>query len=777
MRFVQMRRKPIRQILILVAFVTLVMSGGTSSFAQNPASTGTGAIRGHVHDAVTQEPLLGANVVLLGTNFGKSTDENGNFEILNLPPGTYRIQVTMLGHEAEIKTDVVVASGKQTELLFALAPSVIELGEVVIKPDYFEASPTGPASSQSLSNEEIRRAPGGQEDIARAIAVLPGVVQASQGRNDLIVRGGAPSENLYLIDNLEVPNINHFGTQGATGGPLSFVNLDFVRDVTFSTGGFGVRYGERLSSVLQIDLKEGRTDRIGGKATISATQFGLNAEGPLGDKGSFILSARRSYLDFLFRLAGFGFVPEYWDFLGKATYRPSSRDQFSFLNIGALDDVRFYNDDNDQRFDNSRVLGNEQRQYFSSISWQHLFRRGFISTKLGRTFTRYRFEQSDSLLNPIFQSQSKEGETTLRTDVTLLTKSGVEVTAGVKGSAIRLTGDMQLRPYETSFGDSLMISSNSWRSTAFKGAAYSQIALRVLQRLRFILGGRFDYFECIDEPTAVAPRMSAAFQLSRLTTLTLSVGRYHQAPSYIWIASNGINRRLKYLRADQIVGGIERLLREDMRLRVEAYVKRYSQYPTSVQRPYLALANTGAGFGGSDEGFSSFGFDPLTSDGEGFSRGMELLMQKRLSKDCCYGIVSVAYSKTDFTARDGIERAGLFDQRVILNLSGGYKPNPKWEFSGKFRFGTGTPYTPYDSQGKQDAQAYNSRRLPNFHSLDVRVDRHWNFSRWNLVTYVDIQNIYDRENVQSYRWNEREQKVESSSGIGILPSVGVSAEF
>ncbi len=754
-----------------------VISLTTASFAQNPASIKTGAIRGHVHDAVTKEPLLGANVVVLGTTFGKSTDEKGNFEIPNLPPRTYRVQVTIIGHESQIKTDVVVASGKQTELLFALAPSIIELGEVIVKPDYFETSPTGPVSSQSLSNEEIRRAPGGQEDIARAIAVLPGVVQASQGRNDLIVRGGAPSENLYLIDNLEVPNINHFGTQGATGGPLSFVNLDFVRDVTFSTGGFGVRYGDRLSSVLKIDLKEGRSDRIGGKATISATQFGLNVEGPLEDKGSFILSTRRSYLDFLFRLAGFGFVPEYWDFLGKATYRPSSRDELSFLNIGALDDVRFYNDNADQRFDNSRVLGNEQKQYFSSMSWQHLFPRGFFNATLGRTFTRYRFAQSDSLLNPIFQSQSKEGETSLRTDVTLLTKSGVEFTIGVKGSAVRLTGDMQLRPFETSFGDSLMISSNSWNTTAFKGAAYSQIALRVHQHLRFIVGGRFDYSEWIDEPAAIAPRMSTAYQLSQRTTLTLSAGRYYQAPSYIWIVSNETNRRLKHLLADQIVAGLERLLREDIKLRVEGYVKQYRQYPTSVSRPYLVLANTGAGFGGADEGFSSFGFDPLTSDGEGLSHGMELLLQKRFSKDCCYGIFSIAYSKTEFTALDGFERPGLFDQRVIANLSGGYKPNPKWEFSGKIRFGTGTPYTPYDSQGKQDVQAYNSRRLPDFHSLDVRVDRHWNFDRWSLITYIDIQNIYDRENVQSYRWNEREKKVEASTGIGILPSIGVSAVF
>ena len=182
---------------------------------------------------------------------------------------------------------------------------------------FFRRTPEQAVSVQRLSFEEIRRSPGGFEDVVRAVAVFPGVAQVSAGRNDLIVRGGAPSENIYVVDNLEIPNINHFGTQGSGGGPLSYINLDFVRETSFSTGGFGARYGDRLSSVLTIDLREGRTDRLGGKATISATQFGLNLEGPIGENGTFLVSARRSYLDLIFRASGFSFVPEYWDFFAR----------------------------------------------------------------------------------------------------------------------------------------------------------------------------------------------------------------------------------------------------------------------------------------------------------------------------------------------------------------------------------------------------------------------------------------------------------------------------
>ncbi len=757
--------------LIAVLAVVLLLPAAVAR-----SQTGSGAVKGTVFDAATKEPLIGASVVAIGTNFGAATGIDGAFLINNLPPGTYQLRATLIGYKPLIVTDIVVAPGRQNDISFPLQVLPIDLDAVVVEADYFKFTADEPVSALSLNAEEIRRAPGGLEDVVRAISVLPGVVQVSAGRNDLIVRGGGASENLYVLDGVEVPNINHFGTQGATGGPLSLVNLDYVRDVTFSTGGFGVRYGDKLSSVLSIDLRNGRDDRLGGKATISASQFGLNAEGPIGSEGSFLFSARRSYLDFIFKAAGFGFVPEYWDFLGKASFNADQNNQFSFLLLGALDNVRFFNNTEDQRYSNSRILGNSQDQYISSLSWRRLLDKGFITVALGRSFVSYDFLQSDSLLNPVFASDSKEGETSLRADAVLLTDRHTELSFGIQGKLLRTRGGLFAAP--NPYVALPFLPDSDWDTTALKGAAYAQLSRLFFDRLRVSAGVRLDYFNMIDEPVSLGPRASVSYQVTPLTSLNLSAGVYHQSPSMIWLVSNPLNTRLRHIEVKQVIAGVEHLIRADTKVRIEGYLKSYSDYPASTERPWLIMANTGAGFGGSEEGFASFGFDALASIGSGLSRGLELLVQKRLSEIPCYGIFSLTYGSTEFTALDGVSRTGSFDQRLILNLSGGYAIDNRWEISAKFRLGTGTPYTPFLPDGTPDVSALNSGRLPLFHSLDLRVDRRWFFGGWNLITYIDVQNVYNRKNVQSYRWDYRNMRPEDgSSTIGILPSIGVSAEF
>jgi hypothetical protein len=388
---------------LLILFISL-MSG--SLLAQDMR----GNVYGRIFDFTTKQPIPFANVLVLNTNFGASSDADGYFKIENLSLNTYQIRASVIGYGAQIKTDVVVQSGKPTEVNFELVPQAIEIEGVTVTSDYFQRDPLEVNSIRNFSYEELRRSPGGFEDVIRALSILPGVAQADAGRNDLIVRGGAPSENLYLINGIEVPNINHFGTQGATGGPLSYVNLDFVRETSFSTGGFSALYGDKLSSVLDINLRDGREDRIGGKGTISASQFGLNLEGPITDKSNFIFSARRSYLDFIFKAANFSFVPEYYDVLFKADFNPHSQDAFSFLFISAFDNVKFFNDDADQRFDNSRILGTDQIQYVAGFTYRHLFNDGFFNLALSRNYVDYDSRQSDSLLNPIFTNKSKEDE-------------------------------------------------------------------------------------------------------------------------------------------------------------------------------------------------------------------------------------------------------------------------------------------------------------------------------------------------------------------------------
>ena len=337
-----------------------------------------GIITGTVISANNQKPLQGITVRVETTNLGAISTKDGKFTIKNVPMGEYAVKFSAVGYTTYIKPNVTVSYVKPAQIEVELTEKSIELGEAVVRGSYFQKSVDAISGSQILSSEEIRRTPGAQEDVVRATALLPGVAVTQAGRNDLIVRGGAPYENLFIVDNIEVPNINHFGTQGSSGGPLSIINIDFVKNVKFVAGAFGAKYGDKTSSMTNIQLRNGNEEKFGGKVVLSATGFGVNLEGPMYEGSSFLFSARRSYLDFIFKAAGFGFIPEYWDFQGKANFKIDENNSISFLAIGALGSVKLNNEDADKRYDNSRVAVPNQDQYFSGITWKSLMEKGYL---------------------------------------------------------------------------------------------------------------------------------------------------------------------------------------------------------------------------------------------------------------------------------------------------------------------------------------------------------------------------------------------------------------
>jgi hypothetical protein len=737
----------------------------------------TGSITGKVTDRITKEALPGVNIIVVGTNFGSSTNLNGEFEINGISPGSYQIRASFIGYSSRTISDIVVNTAKPSYLDIKLSESVIELEGVTVSSELFENVPTEVNSVKSFTYEEIRRAPGGFEDVVRALSVLPGVARQSAGRNDLVVRGGAPSENLYLVDGFIVPNINHFGSQGSTGGPLSFINLDFVSETTFSTGGFQANYGDKLSSVLKIDLREGRKDRLGGKALVSASQFGLNLEGPISENSNFLFSLRRSYLDFIFNAAGFSFVPEYYDLLTKYSYQIDNKNKISYLFIGALDRVNFNNNNKDDVFDNSRILGSDQNQYVTGVSFRHLFDDGFYNITLSRNYVSYDGFQNDTLLNPIFLNLSKEAEHELKTDFVYKVASASEVNFGASLKHINFKSEILFPDqYVTTFGETLPISSANVNDDYFKISFYSLYSAYYFNSFRFNFGVRANYFNAIDEKFTFSPRLSMSYYFNNLTNISFSTGFYHQSPSYIWLAFEE-NKRLKSIQVNQYILGLSHMLREDIKVKLEGFYKDYKNYPTSTLRPYLVLANTGAGFSGSSDNYSSFGLEPLVSEGEGYSRGLEFSMQKKSSNINHYGIASITYSQAYFTGLDNIERKGQYDQKWIVSLSAGYIFNNKWEASLKFRYATGSPYTPYNFNGTQNVSDYLTAQLKDSHGLDVRVDRRWNFEGLTLITYIDIQNIYNQKNITAVRYNYATREIEENEEIGILPSIGISLEF
>lgn len=737
----------------------------------------TGTIRGKVVDVLTKEPLPGVNIIVLDTDFGAASNIEGEYSIPNVPVGLYRVQASFIGYKQQIRTDIVVNSARPAVVNFELQESAIELEGVTVTTDYFEKSPTELGNITALSYEEIRRSPGGFEDVVRALSILPGVAQAAAGRNDLVVRGGAPSENLYLVDDFVVPNINHFGTQGATGGALSYINLDFVNNTTFSTGGFSTIYGDKLSSVLAIKLREGRKDRFGGKGTISATQFGLNLEGPVTEGSSFLFSIRRSYLDFIFNAAGFNFVPEYYDALLKYDYKIDNKNRISYLFVGALDRVKFNNENEEDIFDNAQILGSNQNQYVTGVSYRHLFDKGFYTLSLSRNYIKYESFQNDTLLRPLFVNNSKEAEHELKFNSIFKIYKESEFSLGFSAKHIDFESDLYLSNYVTTFGDSLLLNSLSARKNYYKLSAFTQLSTLFFDRLNISAGVRGDYFNALETKFYASPRISLSLPLSASLSLNLSSGFYHQFPSYIWLNTFESNTKLKAVKVIQYIAGFEHILRSDLRFKLEAFYKDYSNYPVSTLREYLVLANTGAGYGGSPTNFDSFGLDPLVSEGVGEARGIEFSAQKRSSDVPHYALFSLTYSESKFKGLDGIDRNGAYDQRWIVNLSGGYIFNERWEASFKFRFATGSPYTPYNDDGTQSIEKYNTMRYPDSHSLDIRIDRRWNFERWTLIAYIDVQNIYNRSNPSTINWDYKEMKSDIESSIGILPSIGVSIEF
>jgi len=760
-----MRKENITYIIFLMLFFIY-----TDSYAQEEKGT----IYGSVKDLISLQPLPGANILVMGTNIGAASDANGNYRIEGIEQGTYRIRISSVGYLPVIKTDIVVNSIKPNRIDVELQETRYQLDEVKVQDDYFFKNPLETVSTAKFNYEEIRRSPGAFEDVVRALSILPGVAQADAGRNDLIIRGGAPYENLFLVDGIKIPNINHFGNQGATGGPLSYINLDFVKSTSFSTGGFPVNFGDKLSSVLSINLKNGRSDRIGGKATISSSQFGVNLEGPVGQNSDFIFSIRRSYLDFIFKAAGFAFVPEYYDLISKVNIKLGTGSNLSFFFLGALDKVNFFNDTPEKRFDNSRTIGSDQKQYTIAGKYQEIFGKGFWDISLSRNYVKYNSAQKDTLQNPVYTNLSTEIENSLKSDVTFKFSSENEINIGTELSLVEFSSDIYFPSKLTSFGDTLDTINYKTKDNYFKWGGYLNYNSVLMEKITMNLGIRGDYFNGINTKYYFSPRLSLSYKLSDVSNINMSTGIYYQTPSYLWL-NNNKNKDLKNIKVKQYILGFENKLREDILFKIEGFIKDYSNYPVSTLRPYLILANTGAGF--SDDNYTSLGLDPLQSSGKGLTKGIEFSLQKKLSDIPYYGIVSLTISRSDFTALDGVERPGLYDQNVLLNISGGYQFNNEWEGSFKFRFASGSPYTPFDVNGKQSIQDYNSKRLIPAHSLNLRVDKRWNFSSWVMITYLDIQNVYNRKNITSVRWDSRNMSVDESSSIGILPSIGISAEF
>lgn len=757
----------------------LVLSSASALSAQQAPRSPTGSIVGRVVSTANGAGIEGARVEVLGNGRIANTGALGRYLLDSVPVGAWRVRATAIGFEPVVLTDILLGSGKPFELELRLAPRVVEVTEIVVDAPDFQPGIESATSTGNLSAEDVRRAPGAQEDVVRAVALFPGVAVTTGGRNDLAVRGGAPYENLFLVDGLEVPNINHFGNQGSTGGPLTILNIDFIREASFSSGGFGVQYGDRTASLESFSLREGNSERLAGEVNLSATGFGIIGEGPMGKNGTFLASVRRSYLDLVFRAADFSFIPEYWDAQVKLTQRIGTRSALSLIAVGALDNIILADATADDRLDNSRVAAPDQKSYFTGLTWNYSLPKGLLTVTLGRTWTRFSTSQYDTLLAPVYLNRSEEGDNSLKTELAWQFTPRVQVTFG---NTLRIADQLDYRvllagEYRTDSLNQPQPLAVDTTFTALRNATYAQASFFV-GNVRLTAGLRGDWYQFIGA-FRVAPRVGANIPVGTSGSLNLSLGQYYQAPPFIWLVGDPGNvDRLKPIRATTGIVGYERLFRPDLKGQVEAYYKRYTDYAARLYRPEAVLQP--AGFDDVTSDIPS-GLEPLSSIGTGRSYGVEVQVQKKFSTVPLYGLVSLTANRSEFAGVDSVYYTGAFETRFIGNLLAGWRFNPRWEVSGKYRVATGLPYTPFATsgslEGERDFASYNQSRLPTFSAVDIRVDRRWSFQSVQLDVYIDIQNLFGKKNIVGTYWNERTQQEDFDTALGVLPTIGVNVEF
>ena len=755
-----------------------LLAGVVPALAQE--ANRTGSVRGQVLDAVTRQPLAGAAVVVLDRGLATVTGAEGRFTLIGVPAGLHRVQIVLIGCESAILHDVVVRPNRVTPLAVELdetAPTVREVIEVTA--DYFSAEEEAAVSTVSFRFEEIRRAPGSAGDVSRMLQVLPSVGMATDQRNDLIVRGGSPGEHLTVVDNIEVPNINHFPTQGASGGVIGLLNTDLIADVSFSAGGFGVEHGDRLSSVMVVTQREGNRSELDGEISTSMAGAGLLLEGPLArGRGSWALSARRSYLELIAGVVGAigtgGAVPRYSDVQGMATFDVSPTHRLQALGLGGFDAIDLSLDDREDSDVVSRA-----RQSVGGLNWRWLWSgNGYAETSIAHTRADHGVhvtEAAGDQTRVLFDNDSREQEVVLRSNWRYRPRGGTALSWGV--TARRLFGDFDLfdAPDRTRVDTPDEELDIRVSLTGHKTGAFASLERSVGPRLTATLGGRFDYFS-LNARGDWSPRFGLSYDLDPRTTLTAAAGVYRQTLPAWLLVQHPDNRLLDNQRADHYVAGVRRRLTPSTLLSVEAYRKDYRELPFDPDDPTALVVDQFADFRTPAPGL-------LVGGGRARSHGVEGLVRKKLAGDV-YGLASYAYAVSRYTDGTGTERNRSFDHRHVASAIVGYRPNDRFEFSGRWRYAGGRPYSPFDPVLSAQAGAgivrrerVNAGRHAAYHRLDLRFDHRRHYRSVTLVSFFSVLNVYNRDNVFQYYWDANDERTRRATQWGFLPVGGFELEF
>lgn len=782
--------------------VTIAASFFTAAHSSAQDTTGAGAIAGMVmtHD---KHPGLAVTICLADTIRCVVSDDAGKFRIPDVRSGSYRLEITPPGEPRFTSDPVDVRAGLDTVLEVSLPqPSTVQQ-TVTVTASAFAVAEEVKTSNFLIRPVQIRESAGALQDVSRYLQTLPGVVIGTNDfRNDIIVRGGSPLENLFIVDNIEIPNINAFANFASAGGTVSILDTELIQDVTFLTGGYPAPYINRVSSVLQIAQREGDREQVRGRLTLGFAGAGAILEGPINKgRGSWVVSARRSFLDFFTKDIGFGGVPVLYTINAKAVYDLTPQDRLWLVNVSGVDRIRL---GLTEETDLDEGLADFDIRYTgwrtaTGFNWQRIFGSRGVGL-LGVTHSEAAVTSTvkdlvragvpppgvpvDDIIDQgpvVFREGSREGETTIKYDLTTyLSMMGRKnkVQAGGSFKVFRLNyntgsplGDDS--PFSVEPGINAFTLDRAF--TAYQSGAYVQGTMDLSPRLNLTWGGRVDHYQYIGH-TRVSPRAGVGYKVSDRLTWSASYGQYFQQPFFLFLASFPENGRLKPLKSDHFVSGLTFLPAESVRMTLEGYYKRYSDYPVSTQFPTLSLANVGDTFNVREVLF------PMTSAGRGRAYGVEAFIEKAPGGRW-YGQANLSFAKSEQAGLDKELRPGSFDYPFVVNVTGGVNLTPTWLASTRVSWLGGRPYTPFDDalsasagRGIFDLARVNAERAPAYFRLDVRVQRTFAWRR-PFVLFAGVQNLTNRQNLSTYTWNRRTNTVRFQEQQGVFPILGFEWKF
>ncbi|MGE3276502.1 MAG: TonB-dependent receptor [Vicinamibacterales bacterium] len=733
------------------------------------------------------------------------TGADGRFRLTELRPGAYSLEVVAAGQPPIVSGAVDVRAGLAATVEVTL-PALDRLEQTVtVTAPAFAAPEEVKGSSFLARGVDVAQSAGALQDVSRYVQSLPGVVIGSNDfRNDIIVRGGSPLENLFVVDNIEIPNINTFANFASAGGTVSILDSALLEDVTFLTGGYPAPFTNRTSSVLQVTLAEGNRTRPGGRATLGFAGAGAVIEGPIGaeGRGSWIVSARRSFLDLFTDDVGFGGVPVLYTLNAKGVYDLTPRDRVWAVNVSGWDNIRLGLPDAPDAEALEDEVSNFDIRYdgwrsATGVNWQRILGDRGVGV-LGLTHSEARVGSqvkdlardgvpptdvpTDEIIatSPIvFRERSREGETTIKYDLTaylpvldkLQTGGSVKAfqvdydTAAPLGTDSPFTTDRSLNAFD------LQVGFTSWQT-----ALYAQATEDLTTRLNVTWGGRVDHYGYLGA-TRFSPRAGASYRLTDQLSWRASYGRYYQQPFFLFLAAFPENRQLVPFRATHYVTGLAWEAPGGVRFTVEGYRKDYADYPVARQFPSLSLANIGDTFNTREILF------PLTSAGTGRATGVEAFAEKKDTGGRWYGQANLAVSRTRHAGLDGVLRPGSFDYPVVANAVGGIRTG-RWQFSARLAYLAGRPYTPFDTaasteqrRGIYDLSMVNGERSPDYFRLDLRADRTLTVAGRTLNLFIGVQNVTGRKNWAGLQWNRRLNQPVVNEQLGVFPILGFDWVF